>query len=84
MDISKYTFCVMKQSDIFIELREVSYDGKLYYYDPRDDDIWPVERFIRQLHGKDAKIEDYLYVKDVNVQMDPIRYFAINPQFKNF
>ena len=83
MDISKYTFSVMKQSDIFIELREVSYDKKLYYYDPRDDDIWPVERFIRELHGKDAKIEDYLYVKDVNVQMDPIRYLAINPQFKN-
>jgi hypothetical protein len=67
MDISKYTFCVMNQSDIFIELREVSYDktdGKLYYYDPRDDDTWPVERFIRQLHGKDAKIQDYLYFKD--------------------
>jgi hypothetical protein len=86
MDISKYTFCVMKQPDIFIELREVSYDkntGKLYYYDPRDDDIWPVERFIRELHGKDAKIENYLYVKDVNVQMDPVHYLAINPQFKN-
>jgi hypothetical protein len=75
----------MKQSDIFIELREVSYDktdGKLYYYDPRDDDIWTVERFIRQLHGKDAKIEDYLYVKDVNLQMDPVHYLATNPQSK--
>jgi hypothetical protein len=81
-----YTFCVMNRSNIFVELREVSYDkntGKLYYYDPRDDDVWPIERFIRELHGKDAKIEDYLYVKDVNVQMDPIRYLEINPQFKN-
>lgn len=64
--IDKYSFCVMNQSDIFIELREVSYDktdGKLYYYDPRDDDTWPVERFVQKIHGKNAKVEDHLYIK---------------------
>jgi len=63
MDVSKFEFAIMKSPNIFIELREVSYDGKLYYYDPRDDDIWPVERFVREIHGQNAKIEDYLYYK---------------------
>jgi hypothetical protein len=61
-----YTIGIMNQSNIFIELREVSYDetdGKLYYYDPRDDDIWPVDRFVRQIHGQNAKMEDHLYFK---------------------
>ena len=39
-------------------------DGKLYYYDPRDDDYWTVERFVRQIHGQNSKVEDHLYVKD--------------------
>ena len=64
MDLTNHTFAILNQSHIFIELREVSYDKKLYYYDPRDDDIWLVERFVREIHGRTAKIEDYLYFKD--------------------
>jgi hypothetical protein len=64
MDLTNHTFAILNQSNIFIELREVSYDGNLYYYDPRDDDIWPVERFVRELHGQTAKIEDHLYYAD--------------------
>lgn len=64
MDLTNHTFAILNQSNIFIELREVSYDGKLYYYDPRDDDTWPVERFIREIHGRNAKVEDHLYFKD--------------------
>lgn len=67
MDVSAYKFGIMNRSNIFIELREVSYYNlyrKLYYYDPRDDDIWPVEKFVREIHGKDAKVEDHLYIKD--------------------
>ncbi len=74
----------MNRSNIFVELLDVSYDnitGKLYYYDPRDDDIWPIERFVRELHGKDARIEDYLYVKDVTGKLN--RFFGMKPQFKN-
>ena len=64
MDLTNHTFAILNQSNIFIELREVSYDGNLYYYDPRDDDIWTVERFVREIHGKNAKIEDHLYYAD--------------------
>ena len=66
MDFTNYTFGIMNRSNIFVELREVSYDKKLYYYDPRDDDYWPVEKFVREIHGKDAKVEDHLYIKDVS------------------
>jgi hypothetical protein len=69
MDFTNYTFGIMNRSNIFAELREVSYynaDGKLYYYDPRDDDYWPVEKFVREIHGKYAKVEDHLYIKDVS------------------
>ena len=65
--MDKGTFGIMNQSNIFTELREVSYDNidkKLYYYDPRDDDVWPVERLVREIRGKNAKVEDHLYFKD--------------------
>ena len=64
MDLTNHTFAILNQSHIFIELHEVSYDGNLYYYDPRDDDIWTVAKFVREIHGRTAKIEDYLYYKD--------------------
>ena len=64
MDFTNHTFAILNQSNIFIELREVTMDGKLYYYDLRDDDYWTVERFVRQIHGQNAKVEDHLYVKD--------------------
>lgn len=64
IDLTKYTFGIMNKSNIFTELCEVSYDKKLYYYDPRDDDVWPVERLVREIHGKNAKVEDHLYFQD--------------------
>lgn len=64
MDLTNHTFAILNQSNIFIELHEVSYDKKLYYYDPRDDDIWQVERIVREIHGKNANVEDHLYFQD--------------------
>jgi hypothetical protein len=65
--MEKGTFAILNQSNIFIELHEVSYDNiyrTLYYYDPRDDDVWPVNRLVREIHGKNANVEDHLYFKD--------------------
>lgn len=59
-----HTFGILSNTNTFVMLYDVSYDetdGQLYYYDPRDDDIWPVVRFINELHGTYSAWTDCVY-----------------------
>ena len=62
-------FGILTNTDTFVMLYEVSYDetdGQLYYYDPRDDDIWPVDRLIQELHGTYSAWTDCVYFINKN------------------
>jgi len=57
-------FGILSNTNTFVMLYDVSYDetdGQLYYYDPRDDDIWPVVRFINELRGIYSAWTDCVY-----------------------
>ena len=59
------SFGILNEFRTFIMLYDLAYDekdGNMYYYDPRDDDIWPLNRFIREIHGKDGSWTDHLYL----------------------
>ena len=36
----------------------------VYYYDSRDDDVWPIEHRLRQIYKEDVNWIDYLYFTD--------------------
>jgi hypothetical protein len=62
-------FGILTNTDTFVMLYDASYDetdGQLYYYDPRDDDIWTVERLINELHGTYSAWTDCVYFINKN------------------
>ena len=66
------SFGILNEFNTFIMLYDLTYDekdGRMYYYDPRDDDVWPLDRFIREIHGKDGSWTDHLYLNSSNGQV---------------
>ena len=65
-------FGILTNTDTFVMLYDVSYDevdGQLYYYDPRDDDVWPVDRLIQELHGTYSAWTDCVYFIKNEIQV---------------
>jgi len=59
-------FSILNSNGIFENIPELSTgdNGRLYYYDSRDDDVWPIEHRLRQIHGKDVNWIHHLYFTD--------------------
>lgn len=59
-------FSILYSNGYFENVAELSTGdkGQIYYYDSRDDDIWPIERRLKEIHGKDVKWIDHLYFTD--------------------
>jgi hypothetical protein len=59
-------FSIINSNGYFEHVPELSTGGKgeVYYYDSRDDDVWPIEHRLKQIHGEDVNWTDHLYFTD--------------------
>jgi hypothetical protein len=59
-------FSIINQNGYFEHVPELSTGDKadVYYYDSRDDDVWPIEHRLKQIHGEDVDWIDHLYFTD--------------------
>jgi len=64
LDDAGATFVILSKNNIFQYIEGIYYDEidvRLQYYDPRDDDVWTVDRFVKEVQGTDRGWFDCLY-----------------------